>query len=112
MAHKLMNLSVKTREYKDRDGNSKANWQNIGVIMENDQGKQFMLLDKWVNLAGIPDFSNRENNGSVMVTMFPVTSPDSNPPSRRDIPPSNKGNDNLDEWKGSRKVPEVDEIPF
>ena len=54
MARKIKNLSVKTREYKDRDGNSKANWVNIGVIMENDQGKQFMLLDKWINFAGIP----------------------------------------------------------
>ena len=91
MARKIKNLSVKTREYKDKDGNSKANWQNIGVIMENDQGKQFMLIDKWVNLAGIPDFKN-PNSTSVMVTMFDV---DNNyQANRKDIPPSYKGNDN------------------
>ena len=72
MARKIKNLSVKTREYKDRDGNDKANWVNIGVIMENDQGKQFMLLDKWINFAGIPDFSGKENSGSIMVSMFDV----------------------------------------
>jgi len=71
MARKIKNLSVKTRVYKDKDGNDKANWENIGAIMENDQGKQFMLLDKWINLAGIPDFKN-PNSTSVMVTMFDV----------------------------------------
>ena len=91
MARKIKNLSVKTREYKDRDGNPKANWVNIGVIMENDQGKQFMLLDKFINLAGIPDFKN-SNSTSVMITMFDV---DNNyQANRKDIPPSYKGQDN------------------
>ena len=55
MARKIKNLSVKTREYKDRDGNNKANYQNVGAIMENDNGKQFMLIDKFINFAGLPD---------------------------------------------------------
>ena len=78
--------------------------------MENDQGKQFMLLDKWINFAGIPDFSGKENSGSIMVSMFDVDN--DYKPNRKDIPPSNKGNDNLDEWNSSSKVPEIDEIPF
>ena len=69
MARKIKNLSVKTREYKDRDGNPKANWQNIGVIMENDQGKQFILLEKWINYAGLPDFSGKENSSSLMINI-------------------------------------------
>ncbi len=78
--------------------------------MENDSGKQFMILDKWINFAGIPDFSGKENNGSIMVAMFDV---DNNyQPNRKDMPPSNKGNDNIDDWNSSPKVPEVDEIPF
>ena len=72
MARKIKNLSVKTREYVDGQGNKKANWQNIGVVMENDQGKQFMLIDRWVNLAGLPDFSGKPNPSAVMVTMFDV----------------------------------------
>ena len=92
------------------DGNPKAKWQNIGVIMENDQGKQFILLEKWINYAGLPDFSGKENSSSLMINIFDV---DNNyQPNRKDMPPSNKGNDNLDDWNGSRKVPEVDEIPF
>ena len=86
MARKIKNLSVKTREYKDRDGNDKANWVNIGVIMENDQGKQFMLIDRWVNLAGLPDFSGKENPSAVMVTMFDV---DDYKPTQKAAPTSN-----------------------
>ena len=81
---------MKTREYKDREGNPKANWHNIGVIMENDQGKQFMLLDKWINFAGIPDFSGKENSSSVMVSIFDV---DDNYQSKNNSP-SYKGQDN------------------
>ena len=92
MARKIKNLSVKTREYKDRDGNNKANYQNVGAIMENGNGKQFMLLDKWINFAGIPDFSGKENSASIMVSMFDVDN--DYQANRKDIPPSYKGNDN------------------
>ena len=111
MARKIKNLSVKTREYKDRDGNSKANWQNIGVIMENDQGKQFMLIDRWVNLAGLPDFSDKPNPSAVMVSIFDA---DNNYQPGKPAPstPTYKGNDNSDDWNSSPKVPKVNEIPF
>ena len=62
MARKIKTLSVKTRGYKDKDGNPKANYQNVGAIMENDNGGQFMLIDKYIILAGLPDFSGKENN--------------------------------------------------
>ena len=113
MAKKIKNLSVKTREYKDRDGNSKANYQNVGAIMENDNGKQFMLIDKFINFAGLPDFSGKENSASLLVNIFDVDN-EYKPKSYRadNIPPSNKGNDNLDDWNSSPQVSEVDEIPF
>ena len=86
MARKVKNLSVRTREYVDPQGNKKANWQNIGVVMENDQGKQFMLIDRWVNLAGLPDFSGKPNPSAVMVTMFDV---DDSIPTQKAAPTSN-----------------------
>ena len=92
MARKIKNLSVKTREYKDRDGNNKANYQNVGAIMENDNGKQFMLIDKFINFAGLPDFSGKENSASLLVNIFDVDN--DYKPNRKDIPPSYKGNDN------------------
>ena len=94
MAKKVKNLSVKTREYV-KDGVKKANWQNIGVIMENDEGKQYMLIDRWVNLAGLPDFGNKPNPSAVMVTMFDA---DNNyQPGKPN--PTDAGNDFVDlEW--------------
>ena len=88
MARKVKNLSVKTREYVDGQGNKKANWQNIGVVMENDQGKQFMLIDRWVNLAGLPDFSGKPNPSAVMVTMFDVDENSSYKPAQKAGPTS------------------------
>ena len=107
MAKKVKNLSVKTREYKDKNGNPKANWQNIGVIMENDQGKQFMLIDRWVNLAGLPDFSTKPNPSAVMVNIFDA---DNNYQPGKPNPntPTYKGNDDLQSFE---KIPS-DEIPF
>ena len=72
MARKIKTLSVKTRGYKDKDGNPKANYQNVGAIMENDNGGQYMLIDKYINFAGLPDFSGKENNTSVLVNIFDV----------------------------------------
>ena len=46
----------------------------------------------------------------LLVSMFDVDN--DYKPSRKDIPPSYKGNDDADDWNSSRKVPEVDEIPF
>ena len=111
MARKVKDLAIKSREYTDKEGNRKANWVNIGVVMENDDGKQFMLIDKWINFAGIPDFKN-PNSTSVMVTMFDVNRKSNYQPPKQMGDPSSKGNDNLDDWNSSPKVPEVDEIPF
>jgi len=88
MARKVKNLSVKTREYVDGQGNKKANWQNIGVVMENDQGKQFILIDRWVNLAGLPDFSGKPNPSAAMVSMFDVDENSSYKPTQKAAPTS------------------------
>ena len=69
-----------------------------------------MFIDKFINFAGLPDFSGKENNASILVNIFDVDN--DYKPVRKDIPPSNKGNDNFDDWNSSPKVPEVDEIPF
>ena len=93
----MKDLSVKTREYTDKEGNKKSNWQKIGVIMESDQGKPFMLIDRWVNLAGLPDFSDKPNPSAVMVTMFDA---DNNYQPGKPAPttPTYKGNDNTEEF--------------
>ena len=111
MAQKVKDLAVKTREYTDKEGNRKFNWQKIGVVMQNDDGSEFIILDRWFNLSGIPDFKN-PNSTSVTVSMFDVNKQSNYQPPKRMEDPSSKGNDNLDDWNRTPKAPEVDEIPF
>jgi hypothetical protein len=46
-------LSAITGEYQDQQGNQKAEWTNVGVIITGKNGKDYALLDPTVNLAGI-----------------------------------------------------------
>ena len=62
---KVFDLAVKTGEYQ-KGGETKNRYQNIGSIMENDNG-QFMILDRTFNPAGVP---NPDNKSSVLVSMF------------------------------------------
>ena len=45
-------IVAKTGEYTDREGNQKAEWTKLGVILSNQNG-EYMLLDPAVNLAGV-----------------------------------------------------------
>lgn len=70
MATKLYDLAVKVSEYQDRQtGETKGRYQNIGSVMKNDNGDVFMMLAKWFNPAGVPDFSGR-NGDSLLVSMY------------------------------------------
>ncbi len=60
---KRFTLSVRVGEYQ-KDGQTKGRYQNVGAIMESDNG-QFILLDKTFNPAGIQDGKN-----SVLIHMF------------------------------------------
>ena len=67
MTKKTHDLAVKIREYTDRDGNQKAQWQNIGALMQDDKGGTFIMLEAWVNLAALP---RRDGSSAVLVSCF------------------------------------------
>lgn len=69
MARKLYDLAVKTGEYTDRNGQKKGRWQNVGAMMEGDDGGRFIMLAKWFNPAGVPDLSGRGGE-SILLSMF------------------------------------------
>lgn len=69
MAKKLYDLAVKTGEYQDRSGNKKGRWQNVGAVMQGDDGGKFIMLAKWFNPAGVPDLSGRGGE-SILLSMF------------------------------------------
>lgn len=65
-ATRVYDLAVKVGEYTDNNGNTKGRYKNCGCVLEKD-GRQFMLLDKTFNPAGVPD---EKNGDSIIVSMF------------------------------------------
>lgn len=70
MAKKLYDLAVKTGEYQNQQGEKKGRWQNVGAVMQNDDGGKFIMLAKWFNPAGVPDLSGKGGE-SILLSMFP-----------------------------------------
>lgn len=67
MSKKTHDLAVRVREYQAQDGATKAHWQNIGALMEDNEGRPFVMIEAWVNLAALP---RREGASSVLVSCF------------------------------------------
>lgn len=69
MTRKKYDLAVKVGEYTDSNGQTKARYQNIGAVLEKEDGGKFLMLARWFNPAGVPDF-NGKGGESVLVSMF------------------------------------------
>lgn len=67
MSKKVYDLAVKIDEYTTQDGQKKAKWQNVGAILEKDDGGKFILLDRHFNPAGV---LNQDNKSTVLLSMF------------------------------------------
>ena len=63
---KKYDLVVKTGEYTDRDGQTKARFKNVGVVMEGQNGP-YILLDRTFNPAGV---SGNEGRESIIISMY------------------------------------------
>ena len=61
---KTHDLAVVVREYTNSAGETKKQWQNIGARLEWDDGGASLLIDRHINLAGLP------GEGPVRVSMF------------------------------------------
>lgn len=61
---KTHDLAVVVREYTNSAGETKKQWQNIGARLEWDDGGASLLIDRHINLAGLP------GDGPVRVSMF------------------------------------------
>lgn len=72
MAKVITHLCVAIRQYTDKDGKEKTQYQRIGCEMEDETGKRFLILDRFIALAGIPDFSNGKYSDSVLISKFSV----------------------------------------
>lgn len=50
---KKYDIAVKTGSYTDSTGQNKNRYQNIGAVMQGDNGP-YLLLDPMINLAAVP----------------------------------------------------------
>ena len=50
--NKLYDLCVATRTYKS-NGQDKTNWENVGALLQTDDGKKFIMLKAHFNPAAI-----------------------------------------------------------
>lgn len=64
---KKYDIAVKTGSYQDRaTGQTKNRYQNIGSVMQGDNGP-FILLDPMINLAAVP---REEGKDRVICSLF------------------------------------------
>lgn len=71
MATKIWDLAVATSKYKDRNGQEKSRWENVGAMWQgkDEQGNDytFITLKATFNFAAL---TRRENSDAVRVSLF------------------------------------------
>lgn len=63
---KQYDLVIKTGEYTNNNGETKGRYENIGAVMQGDNGP-YMMLKKTFNPAGAPC---KEGRDSILISMF------------------------------------------
>ena len=64
MSKKAYDICVKTGSYTNRDGETKNRYQNVGAVIQGDNGP-FILLERWFNPAGVDT-----DRDSVLMSLF------------------------------------------
>jgi hypothetical protein len=67
MATKLYDLAVKTGSYTNAQNEQKNRYENIGSVMQGDDGGQFVIMKRTFNPAGVP---NPDCKDSVLISCF------------------------------------------
>lgn len=76
-------LVVKTGSYTDRDGNTKNRYENIGKVMQGNDGL-YLLLKKTFNPAGV---ETQPGKDMIVVSVFDQREKGDSQPARREAPP-------------------------
>jgi len=90
MAKKLYDLAVKTGEYT-ANGQTKGRYENVGAVMQSDDGGKFIMMKRVFNPAGVPDLSGR-NSDSILLSMFPPKDADQQQAPQRQAAPQQAQN--------------------
>lgn len=97
MARKTHDLAVKTGNYTDNQGNQKNRYENVGALMQGDNGP-FIMLKRTFNPAGAPT-----DRDTVLISAFE--------PRSRDGSQSGGQNNQPDPYGAPSNQPD-DEIPW
>lgn len=108
MAQKLYDLVVKTGEYQNSKGETKARYTNVGAVMQKDDGGKFLMLSRHFNPAGVPF---KEGSDSILISMFEPKEQDSQGQSQQSRPQSNS-QPQRQQPRGPSFSPDDDDIPF
>lgn len=65
MAKKTHDLVVKVGSYTDKEGKTKNRYANVGLVIEQDDGRKFIMIDPCFNFAGV-----KREKDMVIVSMF------------------------------------------
>lgn len=60
---KLYDVMIKTGEYKNANGETKGRYENVGAVMENENGP-FLVLKPWI------DYKQFSKDGRIMCSLF------------------------------------------
>ena len=70
---KTHDLAVKVGSYTDSQGNDKARYLNVGLVLTDEKGSTMMLLNRTFNPAGCP---NPDGKDTVIISKFEVKDKD------------------------------------
>jgi hypothetical protein len=87
MAHKTHDLAVKVGSYTNQQGEQKNRYQNVGALMQGDNGP-FIMLAKWFNPAGVQDDRGGE---SILISVFEPKEREQAPAQRPASRPAQRG---------------------
>jgi len=71
----MKQISVANGNYIGQDGTQKTKWVKVGVIGTSQNGKEYVLLDPTINLAG---FKREEGKDMIMCTVYDGSQQQSN----------------------------------
>jgi len=76
MPRKIKDVCVKTGTYKDRNGEENGRWQNVGMVLQMDDGGKMVMLNRSFNPAGVPF---KEGSDSIVLSFFDPKNKDGKP---------------------------------
>lgn len=66
-AKKVYDLAIKVSSYTDNQGKEKGRYENVGSVLEMDDGGKMILLKRSFNPAGVPF---KDGSDQIVISMF------------------------------------------